>query len=138
MVQCPIATSLGSLGRKWTLTILRDIAWAPGCSFSAILKSNPGLRQRTLSMRLRQLNAEGLVRRELAEGRRRTRYRLTSKGKEVWPILASLLQYGVRNYSRAVFADGRPRDIEDVFPDNAELMLGHLGQFARQSTARRS
>lgn len=48
---CPIQTTLGTLGRKWTLTILRDIAFSPDASFTLIMKNNPGLRQRTLSLR---------------------------------------------------------------------------------------
>jgi DNA-binding HxlR family transcriptional regulator len=59
---CPIATSLGSLGRRWTLTILRDIAFFPKASFGLILKGNKGLGSRTLSLRLGQLAREGLVR----------------------------------------------------------------------------
>src|ERR1700693_4134622 len=124
LMNCPINASLGTLGRKWTLTILRDIAFSPGASFSSILKTNPGLLQRTLSLRLRQLHAEGLVERNAsANGSRRGRYDLTAKGREIWPILAGLIQYGVKNHSEVVFADGRSRDIEDVFPASSELML---------------
>ena len=57
--QCPISTTMGSLGRKWTLQVLRDVAFFPKVSFGTIRKCNPGLRQRTLSIRLRQLAAEG-------------------------------------------------------------------------------
>jgi DNA-binding HxlR family transcriptional regulator len=133
---CPINASLGTLGRKWTLTILRDIAFYPGTNFSSILKTNPGLLQRTLSLRLRQLIAEGLVARSpSANGARRVHYDLTEKGREIWPILAGLIQFGVRNHPTTVFADGRSRDIEDVFPGSSELMLGHLAEFARSGGA---
>ena len=129
---CPIAASLGTLGRKWTLTILRDIAFEPGASFTQMLRANPGLRQRTLSLRLGQLSRDGLVQRSSpSTGRRRANYYLTEKGREVWPILAGLLQFGVRNYPERVFADGRSRDIEDVFPGSAPLMIGPLANFAR-------
>ena len=129
---CPINASLGTLGRKWTLTIIRDIAFFPGTSFSAILKTNPGLRQRTLSLRLQQLARDGLIEKRLtSNGGRRAHYDLTAKGREVWPILAGLVQFGVRNFPAQVFADAKSRNIEDVFPGNAELMIGPLTDFAR-------
>ena len=129
---CPIATSLGSLGRRWTLPILRDIAFFPDVSFGFILKSNRGLGPRTLSLRLRQLAEDGLVRKETSDlDPRHPTYRLTPKGLEVWPVLASLFQFGIRNHSDVVFEDRRPRDLSEVYPHDAELMLGPLVPFAR-------
>jgi DNA-binding HxlR family transcriptional regulator len=129
---CPINASLGTLGRKWTLTILRDIAFYPGTNFSSILKTNPGLRQRTLSLRLQQLVKDGLVgKRMTTNGGRRAHYDLTAKGREVWPILAGLVQFGVRNFATEVFADAKSRNIGEVFPGSAELMMGPLMEFAR-------
>ncbi|MCI4319087.1 MAG: helix-turn-helix transcriptional regulator [Thermoplasmata archaeon] len=132
MEACPIATTLGSLGRKWTLPILRDVAFFPKASFGFIRKRNPGLLQRTLSLRLRQLASEGLIRRVVPpEDPRHPFYALTDKGLEAWPILASLFEFGIRQHARKVFADGRPRDLLEVYPKDAELMLGPLTEFAR-------
>lgn len=133
MNQCPIATSLGSLGRKWTLTILRDIAFQPLPSFTVILRNNPGLRQRTLSLRLKQLLGDGLIVRSPHESRpRRPIYRLTPKGLQVWPILATLAQYGLQNLPQRVFSDGRARNLEDVWPNDLPILLG---RFAPPSSA---
>lgn len=143
ILACPIATSLGTLGRKWTFTILRDIAFFPDASFSLILRNNPGLLQRTLSLRLKELAAGGLVERHVApEDRRHPRYRLTERGQQVWPILATLVQFGFQNYPERVFADGRPRHLEEVFPNDLALMLGRFapvrpGAVARAPTAER-
>ncbi|MGP8078791.1 MAG: winged helix-turn-helix transcriptional regulator [Thermoplasmata archaeon] len=132
---CPIATTLGTLGRKWTLTVLRDIAFFPDASFSLILRNNPGLRPRTLSLRLKQLAGEGLViKSPPADGTRRRSYRLSEKGLQVWPILATLAQFGVQNHPQVVFADARPRNLEEVFPTGMDVMLG---RFADGSPARR-
>lgn len=134
---CPIATTLGSLGRKWTLPILRDIAFFPEVSFSSILKANAGLGPRTLSLRLRQLVSDGLiVKEQIAADPRHPTYRLTGKGLEVWPILASLFQFGIRNYPSVVFADGKARNLEEVYPNDADLMLGPLATFARSTSLR--
>ncbi|MCI4346113.1 MAG: helix-turn-helix transcriptional regulator [Thermoplasmata archaeon] len=124
---CPISTTLGTLGRKWTLTILRDIAFFPNASFSLILRNNPGLRQRTLSLRLKQLSAEELIEKstEAANGGVRP-YRLTGKGQQVWPILTTLMQFGMQNYPETVFADGVPRNVEEVYPADTALLLGRF------------
>lgn len=127
MEHCPIATTLGTLGRKWALTILRDIAFFPGASFTLILRNNRGLRQRTLSLRLRQLTSEQLIEKGPPTSEtKRGSYRLTEKGLQVWPILATLVQYGVQNHADVVFADRQPRNIEDVFPSSTGLMLGRF------------
>ncbi|MCI4372064.1 MAG: helix-turn-helix transcriptional regulator [Thermoplasmata archaeon] len=124
---CPIEATLGTLGRKWTLTILRDIAYFPDASFSLILKNNPGLLQRTLSLRLKELAAAQLITNTApVTAPRRPRYRLSTKGLQVWPILATLVQFGFQNSADRVFADARPRDIEEVFPNSMELLLGRF------------
>ena len=130
--ECPIATTLGSLGRKWTLPVLRDVAFVPKVSFGWIRRHNPGLRQRTLSNRLRELASEDLIRRVMPpDDPRHPYYELTAKGLEVWPILTSLFQYGIRHHARTVFADGRPRSLVEVYPRDAGLMLGPLAAFAQ-------
>ncbi|HYZ58955.1 MAG TPA: helix-turn-helix domain-containing protein, partial [Nitrososphaeraceae archaeon] len=67
-VQCPIKTSLGVLGKKWTILILRDIGFLKIVRFNRILESIPGLTPRVLSMRLRELENEGFI--ECAGGRK--------------------------------------------------------------------
>lgn len=129
---CPIETSLGVLGRRWTLPILRDVAFFPKASFALILKRNPGLGPRTLSLRLGQLADEMLVQKVVPEGdARHPYYELTRKGLDVWPILAALFQFGVRHHAAQVFPDRVARNLEDVYPHDVDLMLGHLAEFAR-------
>jgi DNA-binding HxlR family transcriptional regulator len=137
MESCPIAATLGTLGRKWALPILRDIAFFPDASFSLILRNNSGLRQRTLSLRLKQLAGEGLIQKcPPVDGTRRRSYRLTEKGLQVWPILSALMQFGVQNHAAEVFADGQPRNLEDVFPGAVDLMLGRFAPGAMEGPAR--
>ena len=60
-VNCPIRTSLGILGKKWTILIIRDIGVRKINRFNRILESIPGLTPRVLSMRLKELEKEGLI-----------------------------------------------------------------------------
>jgi DNA-binding HxlR family transcriptional regulator len=107
--------------------ILRDIAFFPDASFSLILRNNPGLLQRTLSLRLKQLAASGyILKGGTSNSSRRPTYRLSPKGLQVFPILATLAQFGAQNHADRVFADGRSRDLEEVWPGGMELMLGRF------------
>jgi DNA-binding HxlR family transcriptional regulator len=49
------------LGKKWTILIIRDIGVRKISRFNRILKSIPGLTPRVLSMRLKELEMEGLI-----------------------------------------------------------------------------
>ena len=129
---CPIRASLGTLGRRWSLLILRDIAFGPSKSRKEILGRNPGLSGRVLTRRLAELQSEGLVERSLTRpGKLGVRYRLTEKGRDVVPVLAGLLRYGMLHHADRVFADHRPRTIDQVFPGADPGPLEKLREFGR-------
>ena len=92
----PIRESVKWLGRKWTLLILRDMAFLKLTKFGQILRNNPGLTPRVLSRRLRQMQQEGLVERVVADDK--IAYRLTSRGEDAVFILLAFLRYGIRHH----------------------------------------
>jgi len=100
----PIQASLGILGRKWALTLLRDIAFYESVRFGDMLRKNSGLTPRILSMRLSDLSGAGFIHR-CAPGGRNATYRLTGKGKDTIPILAALTSFGIRHHADVVFPD---------------------------------
>ena len=84
-VNCPIRNSLGILGKKWTILIIRDIGVRKINRFNRILESIPGLTPRVLSMRLKEIEKEGLI--ECIEKKKSppqmmVLLRLTEKGKD--------------------------------------------------------
>ena len=126
-VTCPIRTSLGILGKKWTILILRDIGFLKIDRFNRILESIARLMPRVLSMRLKQLEREGFI--ECVEERRSpimVRWRLTEKGKDTLPILMQLVAFGSKWYSDIVFDDKKPRKLNEIFPQPKarEIMMG--------------
>jgi DNA-binding HxlR family transcriptional regulator len=125
---CPIQTSLGVLGKKWTLLILRDIGLLKIDRFNRILETLPGLPRKVLSTRLRELEREGFI--ECSERRKSpmvVRWTMTQKGKDTLPILMRFIAFGSRWYSERVFADKTPRTLNELFtvPEARELIQGY-------------
>ncbi|HYC11203.1 MAG TPA: helix-turn-helix domain-containing protein [Nitrososphaerales archaeon] len=115
---CPIRTSLGVLGKKWTLLILRDIAFLKVDRFNRILRSIPGLTPRVLTLRLRELREDGIIEPvAIQRGPRLVRWRLTKMGQDTIPILMDFISFGATWYPDTVFEDGKPRTAEELFPD---------------------
>ena len=114
---CPIRASLDVLGKKWTLLILRDIAFLRIDRFNQILRSLPGLTPRVLTLRLKELRESGIIEPVVIQRRPKlVRWRLTKMGKDTIPILMSFISFGAKWYPRIVFEDGKPRTVEELFP----------------------
>jgi DNA-binding HxlR family transcriptional regulator len=79
---------------KWTLLLIRDLA--AGCSrFCELERSLAGISPRTLSLRLRALEEQGIVERHTyAEVPPRVEYALTAKGQALLPIIDDMRAYG--------------------------------------------
>ena len=117
---CPIRVSLDVLGKKWTLLVLRDIAFLKIERFNQILRSLPGLTPRVLTLRLKELRKSGIIEPVAIQQRPKlVRWRLTKMGKDTIPILMSFISFGARWYPKTVFEDGKPRTVEELFPNNS-------------------
>jgi DNA-binding HxlR family transcriptional regulator len=81
---------------KWTLLLIRDLAEG-SCRFCELERSLEGISPRTLSLRLRALEDEGIVeRRTYPEVPPRVEYALTEKGRELVPLIEDMRAYGRR------------------------------------------
>ncbi len=107
---CPVLATAQIVAGKWTLLMLRDLAGGPR-RFGELQRSLVGISPRTLSLRLRSLEEEGIVeRREFAEAPPRVEYRLTVKGAHLVPIVDAMREYGSR------WLGGEPFDDEPDAP----------------------
>ncbi|MGZ5511358.1 MAG: winged helix-turn-helix transcriptional regulator [Nitrososphaeraceae archaeon] len=116
-VNCPIRTSLGVLGKKWTILIIRDIGVRKIGRFNRLLESILGLTPRVLSVRLKELEKEGLI--ECVEKKKSPMmvlWRLTEKGKDTLPILIQMVVFASKWYADVIFEDKRPRKFSEIFP----------------------
>lgn len=130
-IGCPIRASLGVLGRKWALVVLRDVAFRPDPTFGQILARSRGLTPRVLSNRLRELRAEELIEKVAdSHDERKMHYRLTHKGKDAVPVLVALASFGMKHLADQVVPDGRPRSLEKLFPGRAPGLLRDLYRYA--------
>lgn len=111
--------------------ILRDMAFLKIAKFSQLLKNNQGLTPRALSLRLRDLQREGLIERIVnSKENRDIKYKLTQRGRDSIPILTAFIQYGMKHHAERVFEDGKPRTLNQVFPQEQETLLGQLITYA--------
>jgi DNA-binding HxlR family transcriptional regulator len=114
--KCPIQASLGVLGKKWTMLIIRNIGFGKIDRFNRILEITPGLTPRVLSMRLRELEKQGFINwSESRNSPKVVRWALTEKGKDVLPILMRFTAFGAKWYPDLVFEDKTPRTLTELF-----------------------
>jgi DNA-binding HxlR family transcriptional regulator len=79
---------------KWTLLVIRDLAEGRA-RFCELERSLAGISPRTLSLRLRALEEEGIVERHMfPEVPPRVEYALTEKGRALVPIIEDMRYYG--------------------------------------------
>ena len=79
---------------KWTILVLRDLSEGRS-RFCELERSLVGISPRTLSLRLRALEEEGIVRRRtFPEVPPRVEYQLTPKGRALMPLIEDMRQYG--------------------------------------------
>jgi DNA-binding HxlR family transcriptional regulator len=92
--QCPIQFVLDLLGNKWSILVLRELFGGDHRTHE-LLSALPGISTKTLTQRLRELEAHGLVERRIyAEIPPRVEYSLTLKGRQIQPVMAALHQVG--------------------------------------------
>ncbi|HTZ65376.1 MAG TPA: helix-turn-helix domain-containing protein [Solirubrobacteraceae bacterium] len=93
---CPVCRTAEVICGKWTLLLVRDLA--EGTSrFCQLERSLAGISPRTLSLRLRALEEEGIVERHtFPEVPPRVEYALTNKGRALLPIIDDMRAYGER------------------------------------------
>ena len=91
---CPVCRTADIVCGKWTLLLVRELS--EGTSrFCELERSLTGISPRTLSLRLRGLEEEGIVERHtFPEVPPRVEYALTEKGEALLPIIEGMREYG--------------------------------------------
>ena len=93
---CPVCRTADIVCGKWTLLVIRDLADGR-TRFCELERSLEGISPRTLSLRLRALEEQGVVERHpYPEVPPRVEYALTEKGRALVPLIEDMRAYGRR------------------------------------------
>jgi DNA-binding HxlR family transcriptional regulator len=99
---CPLARTLDLIGERWTLLMLRDLLLLGPRRFQDFQESLPGVAPNTLSARLKDMEANGLIARQLySEHPPRVEYVLTDLGKSLGPVVRAIQTWGSKNFGLA-------------------------------------
>jgi DNA-binding HxlR family transcriptional regulator len=93
---CPVCRTAEIVCGKWTLLVIRDLAEGRS-RFCELERSLQGISPRTLSLRLRALEDEGVLERQtFPEVPPRVEYALTDKGRALVPLIEDMRAYGLQ------------------------------------------
>ena len=91
---CPVCATADIICGKWTILVIRDLAEGRS-RFCELERSLAGISPRTLSLRLRGLEEQGIVARHTyPEVPPRVEYSLTTKGEALVPLIDDMRRYG--------------------------------------------
>jgi DNA-binding HxlR family transcriptional regulator len=125
---CAVGAAVEIIGEKWTFLVLREAF--SGVRRFADIQRRTGAPRQVLSDRLSRLVHEGLLRRvpyQETGQRARHEYRLTDKGRDLYPIMVALMHWGDRY---ATGPEGPPlllthRDCGEPVAIHIECEAGH-------------
>ena len=112
---CPVFNTFNIIGKKFSILILRNMIYDKQTRFNEFLNSIEEINPKTLSIRLKEMENDGLIRRQVYdETPIRIEYYLTQKGKELQPILEQMALFSVKYCSDQIFNRPDPVKIEKI------------------------
>lgn len=92
---CPVALTIDTVGGKWKAHILWHLRAEP-LRYGELKRSLPGITHKMLTQQLRELEADGIVHREVYQVvPPRVDYSLTERGKQLLPAFEVMRQWGL-------------------------------------------
>jgi len=97
--ECVFSNFLDLLGDKWTLLIIRDLMFFEKHEYREFLSSPESIATNILSDRLKKLVVANVIAERVhPENRSRKFYYLTTKGKELLPIMIEMAKWGAVHF----------------------------------------
>ncbi|WP_272699018.1 winged helix-turn-helix transcriptional regulator [Desulfovibrio sp. Fe33] len=110
---CSVELTLQVIGGKWKPIIIHRLGSEGTMRFSEVKRSIPNITQKMLTQQLRELESDGVVRREVyAQVPPKVEYSLTELGESVMPVIGNLCRWGERYeewFARRPFESGTER-----------------------------
>ena len=113
---CPMDLSIQTLGKKYACHILRNMLLLKHKKFYQFANDIEGINSKTLSIRLRELEKEGIIKKKISlRSSKETEYYPTKKGKAVEPILVAMANFSAMFDAKHTWNDEKPRTIQKAF-----------------------
>ncbi len=95
--ECPIMGTIAMISDKWKVLIIYKLCLGT-MRFNELMRALEGITQRVLTNQLRELEADGLVKRKIyAEVPPRVEYSLTKVGHTLVPVLKKFEEWASEN-----------------------------------------
>ncbi|WP_147678688.1 winged helix-turn-helix transcriptional regulator [Algibacter pacificus] len=93
---CCASLTMGVIGGKWKTVILYHLITGP-LRYNQLRKEMPMVTERTLSLQLKTLEADGIIKRTVYTSKPplKVEYSLTNLGKTLIPVVKSIADWGV-------------------------------------------
>ncbi len=92
---CPITRLLEIVGDRWSFLIIRDVFY--GVRRFDAMQKHLGISKKVLADRLSRLQQAGIFKKVSYQQRpQRFDYRLTPKGRDLFPVLLTMMRWGNR------------------------------------------
>ena len=133
-MNCSVAQCLDVVGEWWSMLIVRDVFL--GVTRFDEFQERLGISRNILNQRLSRLVETGILERVPYQERPpRYDYKLTKKGRDLWPVLTAMRQWGDRYAAPA----GPPVEVVHRgcgHVTEAELTCSHCGEVMRPRDVR--
>jgi DNA-binding HxlR family transcriptional regulator len=94
---CPVQGTINTLSGKWKVVAVWHLGFGPK-RFAALRKLLPGISEKVLTSQLRQLEADGIVSRQVRYASPpQVTYSLTAAGEELLEPMSLLCHWGTRH-----------------------------------------
>ena len=114
---CPIRMILSRISDKWSILTLFTLTQAPVMRFNELQKTIPDISQKMLTVTLRTLEEDGLVKRKIyAQVPPKVEYSLTDRAMSLLPHINSLISWAQENMN----------DILDRFPERLDVFVASI------------
>jgi DNA-binding HxlR family transcriptional regulator len=95
---CPVEVTLAVIGGKWKAQLVFHMSRGGAQRFAELRRKTPGISERVLTRQLRELESDGIVRREVfPEVPPRVEYSLTEYGATLKPVTEAMCTWGKRH-----------------------------------------
>lgn len=120
-IVCPVDKTLNLINKKWSIQIIRDMFFGKK-HFKEFKEDKPKLSNKVLSNCLKELEENGLIRKEvLNTSPVTTEYYLTEYGKSMNRIIYELAMFTLQNDDEHSYSDEVRDDLKNTFKEKLEI-----------------